>query len=129
MKYHRIFIGYDEPSFDTFNAVSQLMGVEPEPWEKDWFSPEEPNSWSYLVFTDDDAPYFDFINVFLNLLEPKFAALLQLGITKDRISLTLAYLYKHQCALGFDAQEMLRLGASGIGLAIDCFEEKENIQQ
>lgn len=125
MKYHRLFIGYDKPGFETFDAITQLLGVAPEPWVKRWFGSKKPASWSYLVVSDDKAPYFDFINVFLDLLEPKLDALLQLGIEKESISLSLTYLYTHQCALGFNAEEMLRLGRSGFTLSIDCYEEKE----
>ncbi|MET4105139.1 hypothetical protein [Hymenobacter sp. UYP22] len=124
MKYHRLLIGYDNPSFETYDAITQLLGVAPEPWEKHWFSAEEPDSWSYLVISNEEAPYFDFINVFLDLLEPKLDALLQLGVEKANISLSLTYQYTHQCALGFDAQEMLRLGQSGLGLSIDCHEDQ-----
>jgi hypothetical protein len=125
MKYHRLCIGYDKPGFETFDAITQLLGVTPEPWEKHWFGSEEPDLWSYLVVSDEEAPYFDFIHVFLDLLEPKLDALLQLGIEKKSISLSLTCLYTHQCALGFDAQEMLRLGQSGLSLSIDCYEEKD----
>lgn len=129
MKYHRISIGYDTPSFVTFDAITQLLGVSPEPWRRYWFSPEAPNGWSYLVTSEDEAPYFDFINAFLDLLEPKLDSLQLLGIEKGNISLSLTYLYSHQCSLAFDAQEMLRLGRSGIGLSIDCYEEKNNAEQ
>jgi hypothetical protein len=101
------------------------MGVSPEPWEVRRFAADEPQLWSYLVVSNEEEPCFDFVNVFLDLLEPRFEALQKLGIEKDDISFQLTYLYKLQCSLGFNAQEMLRLGASGIGLAIDCFEERD----
>lgn len=124
MKYYWLNISFKEPSFKTFDVITQIMGVSPEPWKKSRFAADEPHTWSYLVVSTGEKPYFDFVNVFLDLLEPQFEELLKIGIEKDDISFQLTYIYTLQCSLGFNAQEMLRLGESGIGLAIDCFEEK-----
>ena len=93
------------------------MGVEP-------VEAAEYGVWTYSVDIEDEAPYFDFVNVFLDLLEPRFEKLSEMGIAKDKIIFWLLYKYEHQCALGFGPQELQRLGASGIALNIDCWETK-----
>jgi len=77
------------------------------------------------VDEDDEAPYFDFINVFLDALEPKIDELLKLGVTKDDITFWLLYEYDQQCGMEFHPQEMKRLGESGIVLCIDCWQTKD----
>jgi hypothetical protein len=54
-----------------------------------------------MVTETDTDPYFDFINSFLDLLEPKFADLEKLGVTKDKILFWLLYEYDQQCGWNF----------------------------
>lgn len=84
--------------------------------------------WTYTVDTDDEEPYFDFINKFLDILEPKFNELNELGIDKSNITFWLLYEYDQQCGLEFHPQEMKRLGESGIVLCIDCWQLDKEIE-
>ena len=120
MVYHRIFIDTGN-SEDTFNKLTSLLGVTPTVFEKNKFSESVYSTWSYCVDTSDEEPYFDFINKFLDILEPKFAKLADLGIDKDAISFWYLYEYDQQCSMEFNPKEMKRLGESGITLCIDCW--------
>ncbi|MFD2720777.1 hypothetical protein ACFST9_18795 [Hymenobacter monticola] len=124
MKYHHLSI-FGDNTAETYQAITKILGVAPLEDEGRAFSKSEYSVWTYAVGTEDNQPYFDFINVFLDLLETKFDALEKLGIFRDNITFWLLYNYEHQCSLGFNAQELLRLGASGIALNIDCWEEKK----
>ena len=120
MKYHRLYI-HTNSSSDTFNGVTNLLGLQPTETEDDKASPDRYSSWLYEVETGDEDSYYDFINSFLDILEPKFADLEKLGVTKDNILFWLLYEYDQQCGMEFHPQEMLRLGQSGIHLNIDCW--------
>lgn len=124
MKYHQLFIHF-ENNPETLAAVTTLMGVEPMPNSPSVVSPDVHDTWWYMVSTDEAAESFDFINVFLDLLEDKYEALAALGIQRTDIQFWLVYEYTHQCAMEFRPQAMQRLGASGIALNIDCYEVKE----
>lgn len=80
--------------------------------------------WFYRVTEDEEGPSFDFINNFLDIIEPNYTELTKLGVTKDDILFWLVYEYDQQCAMEFHPQEMKRLGESGIGLNIDCHQRK-----
>ncbi|MCO6468474.1 MAG: hypothetical protein J5I54_06470 [Bacteroidales bacterium] len=97
------------------------MGLQPTETEKDKISQDRYSSWMYMVTESDSDPDYDFINSFLDILEPQFAGLEKLGVTKDKILFWLLYEYEHQCAMMFIPQEMARLGQSGIHLNIDCW--------
>lgn len=117
MKYHQLVIFTDDTA-DTYQKITCLLGVKP-------IEVKEFGVWTYSVEEKDEAPYFDFVNAFLDLLEPRFEKLEELGITKDKILFWLLYEYEHQCALGFGPQELQRLGVNGIALNIDCWEPKK----
>lgn len=125
MKYHRLHIDTDG-TFEKFDKISKLLRLEPMPVDKEIKFDEPYSLWTYEVITADEDEYFDFINKFLDILEPKFADLEILGVNRDDILFWIMYEYNQQCAMEFHPQEMKRLGESGIHLNIDCFQLKEN---
>lgn len=110
---------------ETYNSVTKLLEIQPTEKKEDKNSPDCYGSWMYTVTETDTDPYFDFINSFLDLLEPKFADLEKLGVTKDKILFWLLYEYDQQCGMEFRPQEMARLGQSGIHLNIDCWTSND----
>ena len=124
MKYYNLHIDF-EPSWKTYEKVTHILQLEPMPHEKSKFEQsDEPGLWTYQIKENEEEGNIDFINLFLNAIEPKFEQLQEIGIDKVNILFWLVYEYQHQCALGFDPQELSRLGESGIPLNIDCHETK-----
>jgi hypothetical protein len=127
MKYHKLDIHTDGTQ-DNYDKISTLLGVQPTPYRPSKFNYNPFDLWTYSVDVADDEPYFDFINKFLDILEPKFSDLEKLGVTKDKITFWLLYEYYNQCGMEYHPQEMKRLGENGIVLCIDCWarpDEKE----
>jgi hypothetical protein len=122
MKYYKLSID-TENSADTLNSVTNLLGLKPTETEDDKSSTDRYSSWMYMVTENDTDPCFDFINAFLDILEPKFSDLEKLGVTRDKILFWMLYEYDQQCAMEFHPQEMARLGQSGIHLNIDCWPQ------
>lgn len=127
MKYHRLYIDTDN-QIDTYNQITELLGIQPTKFEQKKKLDDTIDLWTYTVDTDDEEPYFDFINKFLDILEPKFNELNELGIDKSNITFWLLYEYDQQCGLEFHPQEMKRLGESGIVLCIDCWQLDKEIE-
>lgn len=123
MKYHHLSISCDDTA-ETYHAITNILGVAPLEDAASKYSTSAYSVWTFAVEADENQTYFDFINAFLDLLEPKFDALEDLGISRSDIIVWLLYNYEHQCSMSFSAQEMLRLGASGIALNVDCWEER-----
>lgn len=125
MKYQNLYIDF-APSWNTYNKVTEIIGLTPEKHEKSKFDEsDEPSVWWLQLIEDEENDlYVDFINVFMDLLEPNFDRLKSIGINKDNILIGLVYEYEHQCALGFNPKELERLGRNGIALNIDCLEKK-----
>jgi len=121
MKYYRLHIDTDG-TFDQYDKISKLLGLEPMPVDKESKFGEPYSLWTYRVDTTDEDDYFDFINKFLDILEPKFADLEMLGIKRDDILFWLLYEYDQQCAMEFHPKEMMRIGNCGIHLNIDCWQ-------
>lgn len=112
-----------------FDKVTEILGVEPAVDEPRLSFPElEYSTWNYQVESHEDDSYFDFINKFLNILEPKFEKLASIGITKQEISIWHLYEYDQQCNMEFHAQELKRLGEFGITLCISCWEKDSHIE-
>lgn len=123
MKYHNLFIHFED-ELKTSQAVTTIMGVEPAEFPPSRYSSPMSSPWTHQVISQDEEPYFDFINVFLDLLEEKYPLLAAIGIQKSDILIWLVYEYDEQCSLSFSPQEMRRLGESGIALNIDCHKLK-----
>jgi len=120
MVYQRLNINTDNTA-KTYNRISELLGIVPAGFENDKGSENEHSIWTYEVSTTDEEPYFDFINNFLDILEPKFTKLVDLGVDISTISFWYLYEYDQQCSMEFNPQQMKRLGESGITLCIDCW--------
>jgi hypothetical protein len=125
MKYYKLFIHF-ESNIETYNAISEILELKPAENEPSKFSSEIPDLWFYMVEeNEEEGSSFDFINKFLDLIEPNYTKLSRLGVTKKDILFWLVYEYDQQCSMEFHAQEMLRLGKSGIHLNIDCHQTKD----
>ncbi len=120
MKYHHLNISTDG-TIETYNKITRLLNLKPKEIDKEFKFGEPYSIWTYEVETRDEDDYFDFINKFLDILEPKFGDLEKIGVTKNDILFWLLYEYDQQCAMEFHPQEMKRLGVSGIHLNIDCW--------
>jgi hypothetical protein len=123
LKYYSLHIDFPD-SQTTFDKVSNILEVDPLPHTPSKLFPSvNPNAWQYLLQENESKhePCVDFINIFLDILEPKLHLLKEIGITSKNILFWLNYEFQEQCALSFPPQEMERLGKSGIHLNIDCF--------
>ncbi len=127
MKYHRLYIDTDG-TIETYDKITKLLGLEPSEIDKKSKFGQPYSLWTYEVVTDDEDAYFDFINKFLDILEPRFSELETLGVTKDNILFWLLYEYDQQCAMEFHPQEMKRIGESGIHLNIDCWQYCDQVE-
>ena len=116
MKYYKLVI-FTDGTKAVYQKITTILGVEP-------VQEDEYDVWTYIVEEQEESPSFDFINKFLDLLEPQFERLQAIGVTRDDLLFWLLYEYEHQCALGLSSQELQRLGASGIALNIDSWEVK-----
>ena len=117
--YDKLQIDFD-PSVDTFNKVTTILGIQPSDKDFYGFPNNIPAFWTYEVIDDSPDEYFDFINVFLDILETKYADLEKLNITRENISIWLFYEYDQQCNMEFDPARLKRLGDNGITFCISC---------
>ena len=126
MKYHNLYLSF-EPSWETYNKVTEIIGQIPQKNDKSKFDEsDEPSTWWLQLQEDEENDnYVDFINIFMDLLEPNFDKLNNIGIDKENILIWLVYEYEHQCALGFNPKELERLGKNGIALNIDCHHREK----
>ena len=121
-KYYRLHINC-KPDKNVYESISQILGVAPMPFEPSKMFPVDTYSdWTYEVIERDEDNHYDFINEFIDLIEPKLAELDKIGITVKDILIWKLYEYQHQCAMDFHPEEMKRLGEIGIHLNIDCWE-------
>lgn len=120
MKYYQLFIDTGN-NIETYNSVTNLLEIQPTETEKDKNSNDRYSSWMYVVTQTETDPNVNFINIFLDILEPKLNELEKLGITRDKILFWILYEYDQQCSMEFHPQEMKRLGQSEIHLNIDCW--------
>jgi hypothetical protein len=118
--YYKLQILID-PSAETFNNLTAILGVQPREQFSN-FSDSIPFRWTYEVFDDKVDEYFDFINVFLDLLETKYTDLKKLNIKRNDISIWLLYEYDQQCNLEFQPKGLKRLGDNGITLCVSCWD-------
>jgi len=116
--YYRLQIPTDG-RLETFCAISDLLGLLPDDYEEE----SNYNIWIHTKEQKQDEDYFDFINEFLDLLEPNFSKLQALGIYRHNISIWKLYDYDQQCNMEFDPYRMKRLGKNGITLCVSCWEE------
>ena len=126
MKYQNLYIDF-EPSWDTYNQVTAIIGQTPKAYEQSWHEKnKEPSTWCLQIIEDEEKGiYNDFINIFMDLLEPNFDRLKKIGIDKENILIWLVYEFENQCALGFSPNDLERIGRNGIAFNIDCHERKK----
>ena len=118
MNFYRLHI--QTRSDEVYNQVSVILNLEPTfPYDEK----ELKRLWIHGFEDDKEDSYIDFINVYLNILEPKFEELESVGIKRDDISVWRIYGYNQQCSMEFSPTEMKRLAENGITLCIDCFEQ------
>ena len=120
MNYYRFDI-HTENDISTYNAITNLLQLSPKNVnQKDEFA---YSIWAYEIETDSKDEPFDFINNFLDILEPKFEELAKIQINKDNITFWFLYEYDQQCNMEFNPREMKRLGENEITLCISCWEK------
>lgn len=127
MKYYKISIAIDNSPY-VFKAISEILNIVPNITStEETLNMSQHEIWEHqIIETEEDKPV-DFINMFLDILEPHFNTLKKIGITKDKITFWVNYEYYLQCSMEFSPQEMKRLGESGISLCIDCFEKRTSL--
>jgi hypothetical protein len=118
--YDKLQISFD-PSVETYNRLTAILGVQPNDNYSN-FPDNIPSTWTYEVIDDITDEYFDFINIFLDLLETKYSDLEKLNIKRNDISIWLLYEYDQQCNMEFDPQRLKRLGENGITFCISCWD-------
>ncbi len=122
--FDRLQINFD-PSLETYNLISKILGLKPT--DKDDFELSEiPNSWEYEVIEKKEDKYYDFINEFLDILETKYEKLAALGIERKDITFWYLYEYDQQCNMEFDPIRLKRLGDNGISLCISCWDSGQS---
>ncbi len=110
-----------KPSIETFNKITDFLKVKPT--NADTSTPGNiPSSWVYEVIDEDENPYYDFINKFLDILENKYETLAKLGIERNDITIWLLYEYDQQCNMEFDPIRLKRIGDNGVTLCISCWD-------
>jgi hypothetical protein len=124
VKYYNLNISTNE-TIEHYNQITDLLGVQPITIDLNPRFGTPYDLWTYQICEDETDDSVDFINIFLDLLEPKFAALKELGVKKEDILFWLYYEYDGQCAMEFHPAEMKRLGESGIHLNIDCLKKQD----
>lgn len=122
MNYYRLHIDTDG-TIETYNKITKLLNVLPTAVDLESEFGGLYGSWTFEFEQADEDEYFDFINRFLDILEPNFADLEKLGINKDNILFWLLYEYDQQCNMEFHPEKMKRLGLSGISLNISCWQK------
>ena len=120
MNYYRFDI-QTENDISKYNAITNLLQLSPKKVnQKDDFA---YSIWTYEIeINGKDKPY-DFINNFLDILEPKFEELVKIQIDKDDITFWFLYEYDQQCNMEFNPREMKRLGENEITLCVSCWEK------
>jgi hypothetical protein len=107
------------PSIETYDSITEIIGVMPT--DKD-FEDKISNTWTYEVIEEQNDPFYDFINKFLDLLEYKYDKLAEIGIKRSDISIWYLYEYDQQCNMEFDPTRLKRLGENGITLCVSCWD-------
>lgn len=82
---------------------------------------------SIEVTEEENDPYFDYINFFLDIIEDKYELLEKIWIKKEYISIWRLYKYDNQCNMEWSAKDLKRLWDNWITLCASCWEI-ENIE-
>jgi hypothetical protein len=80
MKYYRLHI-YCKYNYKTYNKITEILGITPMEFNQ---NENDENSYSLWIYghnyESNEALYYDFINNFLDIIEPKFAELKKIGV-------------------------------------------------
>ena len=98
------------PDANLSGAVSGLLGVQPV---------DTSRQWRYTLLETKDN-FIDFMTVFLDLLEGKYLALEQLGVTRQDIYFHAEYQYGNQCNAEWEPDRLRRMGENGIDLSVSA---------
>ena len=121
MVINRISIQILQNEKGVYESLSNVLNLRPTDLDSEFEG--KFGSWMFSKETKDDAPYFDFINEFLDILEPNFSQLDELEINRNDISLWHLYEYENQCNMEFHPSDLKRLGECVITLCISCWEK------
>ena len=92
--YYRLHINCNTDK-GVYESISQLLGVKPRSFEASKMFPTDTFSdWTYEVIEKDDDDSFDFINKFLDLIEPHLTELKKLDVTTNDILIWKLYEYE-----------------------------------
>ena len=72
MKYYRLHID-SKNSFEIYSKITEILGVKPTEFESKNNLTDLYSLLTYSIDEKDETPYYDFINNFLDIIEPKFA--------------------------------------------------------
>lgn len=122
MKYYRLHIDSKNDSI-IYRKITKILAIEPADFKEDKNNKDLNSLWTYSVEEKEEEPNYDFINQFLDIIEPNLSELKKIGIDREDITFWMIYEYDQQCSMEFHPQEMKRLGESGIIMCIDCFQK------
>lgn len=108
----RIDIAFD--IHDKAEKLSNVFGDDPN-WVMGY------SSFSYRVVLDEIEGYFDFINTFMDILEPNLHHLDVIGIKREWITIWYEKDHEAQNNFEFEPQDLKRLGDNGIKLCISVY--------
>ena len=107
------FLQIDVETYAEVLSIDKILGVEHN----------TSNYWEFRI--EENLERIDYINLFLNILEERYEALEQIGVTRDMISIWRYYVYDEQCNFEFSPIDLKRLGDNGITLCLSCWDSGE----
>lgn len=96
------------------NTVTTILGVEPNVKE---------SVWELEKIEEEEDPYINYIEYFLDLLEGNYEKLSLIGVEKSDISIWRLYEYDQQCNMEFSPGNMQRMGENGIVFCVSCWQK------
>jgi hypothetical protein len=102
-------------SEDKYKIISKILNIKPVDLYRGWM---------YEIEISQEQHY-DFINVFMDILEGHYEELANIGIFRKAISIWMIYEYNQQCNLEFLPKDMKRLGDNEITLCISCYDASD----
>lgn len=94
--------------------VDEILGVEHNTMDF---------RWQFLISEGEST--IDYINLFMDLLEGKYKAMEEKGISRSMISMWHIYGYDSQCNFEYSPRDLERLGNNGITLYVSCWDTGE----
>ena len=103
-----------EVEFSKIHLIDKIMGIKHNTIS---------SSWQYMIVEKEAT--ISYIYLFMDLLEGKYKDLLEIGISRNMITIWRMYSYDTQCNFEYSPLELKRLGDSGIVLNIVCWDTGE----